>query len=1266
MLQLALSRHLRHFTAFTVLILGCAQAQSQEISACFPSVAVPKSDRKFLTGPRGPYPIGVWVCDWPAAYVTSEVVHILLEEILGFHVVQTGPGPNTVDAFYALAGCANPLNIQDRGCSATPVATTNHINVEGWTESYARTWAQIERDYPQNAPRNLGNMGYFGKTSMFLPKGIQLAAYNQEGLILEFYRGFNVSWTEADKYFDPPSSINKDWLKPCVETRLMITKAMEEYVTITDDWEGVEIVTNENGKSVSRGKCWDDYFWYAPACRDKPSKCVIFFTGGSGWNLEETMQKATAWNMPLAPAVAKTWGNFTQLPLQIDSTFYWWVPDPTFLSLDAVEITFPPFDRTAFRRGDMRTAPTALSIDKYVSQDLQTLAPEAHQLVRDMVMDLETVNDMLRDQKKTGDSSRAVACRWLQGHEDVWKPWLPDPTKCFSGFGLYHPPSNSFVKDRRNPVSLACSPCPSGTFSSKLVDGAGITFVCEPCPAGSIQASGASVECIPCKAGEYQDENGSILCKRCGMGEYQDQTGATGCKPCPTATSTHGLGSLFLGDCGCKQGSINVANATVGVVTCVACPEGLRCPLGSSLESLKMGDKNFGEAFTPRILEGYFSTEEQPLEVFKCQTLEHCPGGVPGRCPGRREGIPCSECPSGTSWTGKECRQCSGGLVVVPILAGGVFFLGLIAAYYAIPPRITAKATQGETLSMCAGVATGLVQCLAIIGLTSVRWPKAFESIAKSSSVVLLDMEIFSIACMVGGTNWGRYIMSLAVFPLGPLWLLVCFTSSRCFKNCMCPAPWTWTRLLNTMGHFLQVGFSAMSALSLQPLMCYQHPNGQHSLLKHAGVFCNTGEHLVMLLSGIGLLSFMVVTFVGVCAWGAWHIPRWSLTHSDRIWAFAFLISRFRMDRWWYGVPVLLRFPLLSLCPVLATDFPPAQAAMVVTVLMAGLLLHICFLPWKVPVVNLVDGCLQAMLLLLVAITPDIEFTHAIEDFHQGIALVILSCMLFLFTSLTFLVALVKLYQVVERATGRAVASTQDFTILNLRRRQSSVEIAELIKKVSERLLDLEAASAKEVLDQMHPGDVSRIIDTIQLLRTELLSQRSDDVRTTSNRSSTSRVSSCKRRSVLVPYNAPSPSDEDPKNTAKGEGVPRSAGVFACAMRLLRRPQRVQPAGLGGGAEMMWLNVPGVAGSRECACSACGETLEQVAKVEAVEKEEKEENAEKEEKEDNAEKVEKEEKGEKEEVVDDPTCGEPVTNAVLMDSRRDAPTASNRRTPTLE
>jgi len=138
-------------------------------------------------------------------------------------------------------------------------------------------------------------MGYFGKTSMYLPANIRQAAYNAEGWILEFYRGFNVSWTQPAKYFDAHSSIDKDRLKKCVDTRLMVSQAMEVYADITGDWHGVEILTDDNGNRVVRGKCWDEYFWYPPACRDEPSKCVIFFTGGSGWNLEETMQKATAW-----------------------------------------------------------------------------------------------------------------------------------------------------------------------------------------------------------------------------------------------------------------------------------------------------------------------------------------------------------------------------------------------------------------------------------------------------------------------------------------------------------------------------------------------------------------------------------------------------------------------------------------------------------------------------------------------------------------------------------------------------------------------------------------------------------------------------------------------------------------------------------------------------------------------------------------------------------------------------------------------------------
>ena len=75
--------------------------------------------------------------------------------------------------------------------------------------------------------------------------------------------------------------------------------------------------------------------------------------------------------------------------------------------------------------------------------------------------------------------------------------------------------------------------------------------------------------------------------------------------------------------------------------------------------------------------------------------------------------------------------------------------------------------------------------CPVHVSLRSIvfRWPKAFESTVSSSSVVLLDMETFSLACMVGGPQWGLYIMSIAVFPLGAVWLLVCFTFSRQVKQ---------------------------------------------------------------------------------------------------------------------------------------------------------------------------------------------------------------------------------------------------------------------------------------------------------------------------------------------------------------------------------------------------------------------------------------------------------------------------------------------------
>ena len=66
-------------------------------------------------------------------------------------------GPRTLDGFYALMGCTTPLDGASRGCGSS--VTNVHINVEVWTSGYQNHWDQIQKDFPDMAPKNLGNMG---------------------------------------------------------------------------------------------------------------------------------------------------------------------------------------------------------------------------------------------------------------------------------------------------------------------------------------------------------------------------------------------------------------------------------------------------------------------------------------------------------------------------------------------------------------------------------------------------------------------------------------------------------------------------------------------------------------------------------------------------------------------------------------------------------------------------------------------------------------------------------------------------------------------------------------------------------------------------------------------------------------------------------------------------------------------------------------------------------------------------------------------------
>lgn len=219
------------------------------------------------------------------------------------------------------------------------------------------------------------------------------------------------------KYFDNPSVVNRSETLPCSQSNFYEDNIMRQYLTWSGDTAGV--ITQPDGSLI--GNCQDGYFWQAPACRGNIANCIVYFTGGKGYSLSETLQKAAKWNMPLAIGIGATWSDFTSLPSKHKSLFYWWVPDPTFLAMDPVKSSFPDFNKQAWANGDQSTASSSLPVHKIVSRDLSSLSPRIELFVDNFNIDMGSLNKILKEQISSGDDWKSVACEWLQNNEKTWR-----------------------------------------------------------------------------------------------------------------------------------------------------------------------------------------------------------------------------------------------------------------------------------------------------------------------------------------------------------------------------------------------------------------------------------------------------------------------------------------------------------------------------------------------------------------------------------------------------------------------------------------------------------------------------------------------------------------------------------------------------------------------------------------------------------------------------------------------------------------------------
>ncbi|CAE7564923.1 unnamed protein product [Symbiodinium sp. CCMP2592] len=913
-------------------------------------------------------------------------------------------------------------------------------------------------------------MGYEGLSSTFLRREALMQAFSEQGAILDYFRGWNTSWTQPWKYFDSIASVNRSQMVPCNASRFTITQANRDYLQVTGDTAGVAVQPNGELFAV----CPDGYYWPPPSCRAVSSRCVPYFTQDPGWGLDDMMQKVTAYGMPISLGVAKSWA---EMALQVNSLFYWWTPDTTFLAYDPVHVKFPPYDPNAYLRGDKRSTADATFISKIVSQDLSAVAPKVKDFVGSMRFGLSDVMGMMQDKLATGDSHLDVACRWIHANVHAWELWLPDKTKCAPGFGLFDTRMSEFTSDRSDHTFLECRACVSGLYSVRLDDSQGITHVCKPCKPGTRQASGAALRCDLCQPGEFQDKSGSKSCVRCNISYYQDQLGSVQCKPCPSGT-TLGFGSVSVADCGCEAGFINTASSP-GSLKCTECGEGLRCPVIGAVDALVTGTAELGESFVPEVLPNYYSALDKPLDVYRCVGSTRCPGGKPGSCSTGLQGVACTDCPESQTWDGESCKLCTRFQQSLWILAVLAFGPGLIAAYYVqeFQARSVASVSARDT-GVCAFAMTfSNLQCVGMVGL--------MMELPNLASILVLDIEDLGFNCVAGRSASWRYSVKVLLVPFAALWLVACYLVSQLLPARLQEYRWKGPETRSTIGLLLLLGFNTMCTVAVMPLMCFSHPSGASSLLKYPSITCASDQHFVMMILGLLVLLF-ALGFVAACTYATFAAPGWSRGHCQQkssvfsVKSFRFLVFRFRLDCWWFGVPLLLRGSLMSLPMAVATNYPAVQVLMWTLVLLIFLVVAVWVQPWKVPLLNVFDCVMHVCIVMVVAAR---SLDVGLKDDAVAVAVAAAASLVVMWTlSATVLILFL--------VTGRAVMTSRGdlkMRLLNLQSLPPKAAVADRLKATAALLAVMEDVNLQSAIQDLPLYDRKLLLASLSMLALEVL-----------------------------------------------------------------------------------------------------------------------------------------------------------------------------------
>jgi len=402
--------------------------------------------------------------------------------------------------------------------------------------------------------------------------------------------------------------------------------------------------------------------------------------------------------------------------------------------------------------------------------------------------------------------------------------------------------------------------------------------------------------------------------------------------------------------------------------------------------------------------------------------------------------------------------------------------IGVFISYYALSFGYVAKAGAFFCAAASFGITFGLFQNLGVLS-TAVSWEGGEMGLLQVASIFVFNLDGFGFSCAAEddsvryGLTASFFWIVLIAFPI--LGVITNFipTLRRRRLN------WKFMKTLNVMGHFLQTASTTMASFGLLPFMCYDHPNGQQSVLKYSSTLCGSADHISMTIIGASLFV-LSLSFFALCCFAARQAPSWSMgspSVAARLTGIVFLIQRFRPSKWWFGLILLARGQLLSLPVVFATNMPSLHLILMLCIQQLYTNFQLWYQPWKSPILNLGDATSTSLLVSLLAVLlACLESCNGIMlNLRWAVAASLVASLglLVIITSLNFI---------------WVVATGKQLRVVNLGARVDSQRVMDGLWDIHEFLGDQQIEQRKDEmlsgLSQLCTYDLQSVLEAIDVL----------------------------------------------------------------------------------------------------------------------------------------------------------------------------------------